>query len=71
MVRTLHTQKSPEEIGKTPQFILKLFENSRCNNEITTWTVMDRSEKLRRSERNRQRRAQDTDEQGEARSVQF
>jgi len=67
MVRTLHAQKSPEEIRKTPQFILKSFENSRRNNETSMWTVMDRSEKLRS---NRQR-VQETDEQREARSVQL
>ena len=66
MVCTLHTQKGPGEIGKTPQFILKSFKNSRRNNETSTWTVMDRSEKLRRNERDRQRRAQETDEQREA-----
>jgi len=64
--------KCPEEIGKTPQFIQKLFKNSRHNNETSTWTVMDRSERLRRrNKRDRQRRAQETDEQREARSVQL
>jgi len=72
MVHTSHTQKSLEEIVKTPQFMLKSFENSRRNNEMSTWTVMDRSEKLRRkNECDRQRTAQETDEQREARSVQI
>jgi len=59
---------------KSAQFILKSFENCRCNNETSSsmWTVMDISERSRRrNERDRQRRAQETNEQREARSVQF